>query len=32
MAENIFREKADNVAYVDHEARVLQNVVLGGPA
>ena len=32
MSEAIFREEADNVAYVDHEARVFQDVVLGGPA
>ena len=32
MTEIMFREKADNVSYVDHEARVFQDVVLGGPA
>jgi hypothetical protein len=32
VTEVIFREEADNVANVDHETRVLQNVVLGGPA
>jgi len=32
MAEIIFREEADNVAYADHETRVFQDVVLGGPA
>ena len=32
MSEAIFREEADNVAYVDHEARVFHDVVLGGPA
>ncbi len=32
MSDVIFREEADNVAYVDHETRVFQDVVLGGPA
>ena len=32
MTKIMFREKADNVSYVDHEARVFQDVVLGGPA
>jgi len=32
VTQVIFREEADNVANVDHETRVLQNVVLGGPA